>query len=60
MDGWDLTPEERLENKDYINELRFGGDPSSDAEIKRRIYERDEEDFEDMRHGPRDQYDDEY
>jgi len=36
---WDhLTDEEKLENGDYINELRFGGSSESDQEIKERVY----------------------
>lgn len=49
MGPWDhLTDEEKLENGDYINELRFGGSSETDEEIKERVYrEMENDDYDD-------------
>lgn len=47
--GWDhLTEEEKRENGDYIQELRFDGDPRSDEEIKDEVYKRGDEEWDYM------------
>lgn len=47
-EGWDeFTEEELLDNGDYMDEIRFGGDPSSDRMIREAVFAqmRDDDDF---------------
>lgn len=45
---WDhLTDEEKLENGDYIQELRFGGSDMTDEEIKQQVYDSDDDGYTD-------------
>lgn len=46
MSGWDAFDREDLvDNTDYQNEVRWGGDPRSDEEIKEAAYRELDDEF---------------
>jgi hypothetical protein len=56
MSGWDnFDQEDLVDNMDYWNEVRWGGDPRSDEEIKEATSRELDDDFIPWGHGDYDE-----